>query len=65
MERLKATGANVIGLDWTVDIGDARQRLGETPVQGNIDPCVLFGDQALIREAVLDCIQSAGPQVNS
>lgn len=28
LERLKATGVDVVGLDWTVDMGDARRRLG-------------------------------------
>jgi len=28
LERMGATGADVIGLDWTVDMGDARSRLG-------------------------------------
>lgn len=28
LERLKSTGADVIGLDWTLDVADARDRLG-------------------------------------
>lgn len=28
LERMGATGADVIGLDWTVDMADARSRLG-------------------------------------
>lgn len=33
LERLGATGADVVGLDWTVDMADARQRLGSKSVQ--------------------------------
>jgi uroporphyrinogen decarboxylase len=33
LERMGATGADVIGLDWTVDMADARRRLGTTSVQ--------------------------------
>lgn len=33
LERLGATGADVVGLDWTVDMADARKRLGATAVQ--------------------------------
>lgn len=33
LERLGSTGADVVGLDWTVDMADARQRLGNKSVQ--------------------------------
>jgi len=33
LERLGGTGADVVGLDWTVDMADARQRLGSKSVQ--------------------------------
>ena len=65
IERLGQTGADVVGLDWTVDMGDARQRLANgssTAVQGNIDPMVLFATQDAIKEAVQGCIAKAGSQ---
>eukprot|EP00210_Caulerpa_lentillifera_P007746 g7392.t1 len=63
LERMSETGVDVIGLDWTVDMRDARKRLGESiPVQGNVDPCVLFGDEKMIKSSVLDCLKSAGPK---
>jgi uroporphyrinogen decarboxylase len=37
LERLGATGADVVGLDWTTDMADARQRLGTKSVQ--VGPC--------------------------
>ena len=43
LEQLQTTGADVISLDGTVDIADARARLGmEQAVQGNMDPVSLF-----------------------
>ena len=63
IERLARTGADVIGLDWTVAMADARQRLqkeGNPAVQGNIDPVMLFADQTSIAAAVQDCITKAG-----
>lgn len=69
IERLGATGADVIGLDWTVDMADARRRLGGggasaaggiRAVQGNVDPVVLFGDDAAIEKAVKDVLAKAG-----
>jgi uroporphyrinogen decarboxylase len=44
LEKLKTTGADVIGLDWRIDIDAARARLGpQVAVQGNLDPVRLFG----------------------
>lgn len=58
---LKASGADVIGLDWTMDIDVARAELGSTPVQGNLDPAVLFGSQEDVREQTMSIIERAGP----
>ena len=55
------TGADVISLDGTVDMADARARLGmDQAVQGNMDPVSLFGSKAHITERVLDTIKKAG-----
>jgi len=40
--ELAETGADVIGLDWTLDLAAARRRLGSRPVQGNLDPALLL-----------------------
>ncbi|MFO7157057.1 MAG: uroporphyrinogen decarboxylase [Pseudomonadota bacterium] len=43
LDLLPETGADVIGLDWRIDLGEARKRLGpEVAVQGNLDPAALF-----------------------
>jgi uroporphyrinogen decarboxylase len=60
LERLKGTGADVVGLDWTVDMADARSRLGDVSVQGNIDPVVLFASKDAIADSVKDCLRKAG-----
>lgn len=61
LERMGQTGADVIGLDWTVDMADARARLGANQaVQGNLDPVVLFGTQQAVEDAVRDCLTKAG-----
>lgn len=42
-----------IGLDWTMDIGDARKIVdSKISLQGNIDPCVLFSDKSKISKEV-------------
>ena len=62
LEQLEATGADVIGLDWTVELGQARQRLGDRPVQGNLDSSYLFGDPSFVRERTRELIEAAGPR---
>ena len=53
LEALAATGCDALGLDWTVDLGEARRRVGNrVALQGNLDPCVLYASRATIRERV-------------
>ena len=53
LDSLARIGADALGLDWTVQIGDARRRVGErVALQGNLDPAVLFAPpDAIEREA--------------
>jgi len=52
---------DVIQVDWSVNIADARARLGhDFVIQGNVDPTVLFGPESYIKEAVEDCCAQAG-----
>ncbi|HEY9639808.1 MAG TPA: uroporphyrinogen decarboxylase family protein, partial [Coleofasciculaceae cyanobacterium] len=61
LERMGRSGADIVTVDWTVDMADARARLGaQMKVQGNLDPGVLFGSKAFIRDRILDTIQKAG-----
>jgi len=62
LDLLAETGADVVALDWTVDMADARERLGDQPVQGNLDPAVLLGDEDHVRERTLEVIDAAGPE---
>jgi uroporphyrinogen decarboxylase len=61
LERMAKSGADIVTVDWTVDMAEARQRLGpQIGVQGNLDPGVLFGSKAFIRDRILDTIRKAG-----
>lgn len=61
LERMAATGVDIVSVDWTVDMADARKRLGPNVfVQGNIDPAVLLGSKETITERTLECINKAG-----
>jgi uroporphyrinogen decarboxylase len=58
LEQIANCGADVVGVDWTVNLADARRRVGhQVALQGNLDPAVLFAPPAAVaREgvAVLD-----------
>ena len=57
---LAATGADVVGLDWGTDMGEARAVYGAGRVlQGNVDPMELFGPDAAIEAAVEACVRAA------
>lgn len=61
LERMPQAGVDIVSVDWTVDMAEARQRLGaNVGVQGNIDPCALFGSQDFIRDRVLETVRKAG-----
>ncbi len=63
LERMAQSGVDIVSVDWTVDMAEARQRLGaDFKVQGNMDPGVLFGSQDFIRDRILDNIRKAGNQ---
>ena len=64
IEKIAAIGSNAVGLDWTIDIGEARRRTGgKVALQGNIDPNVLFASPekiAVEAKKVLDSYHAAG-----
>src|SRR4028118_395293 len=63
LERMPKSGVDIVSIDWTVDMAEARARLGwDVKVQGNMDPGVLFGDRDFIRDRILDNIRKAGNQ---
>ena len=62
LEMLQETGADVVALDWTVEMEEAREILGDQPVQGNLDPSYLLGDPEFVREQTRSVIEAAGPE---
>lgn len=63
LEHIKELGADVVGIDWRIDMGTARRRLGKNiALQGNLDPCLLYSDRKIIAARVKDIIQQAGPK---
>jgi len=61
LEAIADCGCDVVGLDWSVDIDEARRRIGDrVALQGNMDPTVLYAKPARIRAEVKDILARFG-----
>jgi uroporphyrinogen decarboxylase len=61
LNELADCGADVIGLDWTMDIGEVRNKIGsKVALQGNMDPTVLYANENAIRNEVRRILNSFG-----
>lgn len=61
LNKVKQSGADVLGIDWRIDISEAINTLGnDVAVQGNLDPCTLFGTRDLIKDRVSKVLSGAG-----
>ncbi|HUO76780.1 MAG TPA: uroporphyrinogen decarboxylase [Thermodesulfovibrionales bacterium] len=57
LKELKKTGADIIGIDWRIDLKDAVKGLGKKfVVQGNLDPCALFLPREKMEDKVKDIL---------
>jgi len=49
LEQIAATGCDGVGLDWTIEIGEAERRIGsKVALQGNLDPSILYASPEII-----------------
>ena len=62
LESIAGIGCDAIGLDWTIDIGEARRRVGDrVALQGNLDPHVLFASPERIAAEAKKVLDAYGP----
>ncbi|MGO1073760.1 uroporphyrinogen decarboxylase [Lysobacter sp. CA199] len=53
LDALAASGAEAVGVDWTIGLGDAARRIGgRVGLQGNLDPVTLYASPEAIRNEV-------------
>ena len=61
LDKLAMCGADVIGLDWTMNLGQTKKMIGDkVALQGNLDPAVLYGSHDKIRTEVINVLDSYG-----
>ncbi len=61
LEDIAASGCDAVGVDWTVDLGDARRRVGaRVALQGNLDPAALYAAPERIRQQTAQVLADYG-----
>ncbi|MEE8339523.1 MAG: uroporphyrinogen decarboxylase [Xanthomonadales bacterium] len=61
LEALADTGCDALGVDWTISLREARERVGSrVALQGNLDPAILLADPEIIRREVSHTLSSFG-----
>ena len=61
LDQIADIGADAVGLDWTVNLGQARALVGhKVALQGNLDPAILFASPEQIRVEVERALSSYG-----
>jgi uroporphyrinogen decarboxylase len=61
LEKMVESGANVLSVDWRIDLAEARRRVGDkVALQGNLDPCELLGTPETIASSVKEILKKGG-----
>ena len=60
LHSISEAGGDVMGFDWRIDLDKAWKAIGlDRPIQGNLDPSILFAPKHVIRERVEDILKRA------
>ena len=61
LDKMANIGADVLGLDWTMDLGEVRKQVGDkVALQGNMDPAVLYANKNYIKDETKRILSSFG-----
>jgi len=62
-EEMGTLNCQTIGLDWNMDIAESRKLVGPNKtLQGNLDPCVLYGNFSTIKKETTHMLEQFGRQ---
>lgn len=62
LEEMGQLPCATLGLDWNMDVAESRAKVGASKtLQGNLDPCALYGSFAEIRKATTEMLKAFGP----
>jgi len=62
LDALADSGFDAVGLDWTMDIGRAREQVGgRVALQGNLDPAILFATPEVVTTEACKLLDAFGP----
>ncbi len=61
LDKMANSGVNAIGLDWTMNLGEVRKKIGDkVALQGNLDPTVLYGNKEIIKTKAIEVLTEYG-----
>jgi uroporphyrinogen decarboxylase len=61
LQDLAQSGYDVVGIDWTIDPEEARQKVGsDVTLQGNLDPCALYAPEADLKKHTRELLKKFG-----
>lgn len=61
LEKMSQSGCQALGLDWTISISDALKLIpADVAIQGNLDPCVLYGTKDTITSEAQKILKAVG-----
>jgi uroporphyrinogen decarboxylase len=61
LEQMNSISCNVVGLDWNMDINATKKLLPQKTLQGNLDPCALYGSLNQVKEETKKMLTAFGP----
>ena len=61
-KELNSLSCDVVGLDWNMDIRESRELIPDKTLQGNLDPCVLYGSFADIEKQTREMVAQFGKE---
>ncbi len=62
--KMNSISCNIVGLDWNMDIEESRKLLPDKVLQGNLDPCALYGSFDDIKSETKKMLRSFGPSAH-